>query len=178
MALKTKEHQHSPTCGCVLTPPSIRRRVQIFFPEPSLTKQDDLEASDINNIIALYRVTGDEAPFSKRKPLYADVTNLPDYLTIRKTIAEADYQFSLLPSALRGQFHNDPQIFIDWLSDPQNRPQAVEMGLLPAPVSKTTESATTSNPRAVKSKTTAGSEEKTKAGTAAVAGGTEPEVPN
>lgn len=119
---KLPENQHK----------SIRRRVQIMFNDPSLTKQEYKEESDINNIVARSRVTG-ELPQTRSIPQYGDFSSLPDYQTALNTIQQADEAFLSLDSKIRARFDNNPGALIDFLQNPANLKEAIDLGIIEKP---------------------------------------------
>jgi len=107
---------------------TIRKRVPIYFNDPSLTKQEYRDDVDINKIIAKFKITG-ELPV-KKGGYYADVSRIPDYQTILDQVNQAQEMFMTYPAAIRARFNNDPGQLLDWAADPKNRPEAVKMGIL------------------------------------------------
>ncbi len=97
------------------------------------TKQSEAKATNINTIVAQYDRTG-LLPSDGREALYADVADAPDYRTALDLIEQADKLFMDIPAAVRARFENDPAIFLDWTSDPENRNEMIEMGLIEKPV--------------------------------------------
>ncbi len=97
------------------------------------TKQSEAKATNINTIVAQYDRTG-ILPSDGREALFADVSDAPDYRTALDLIQKADELFMDIPAAVRARFENDPAIFLDFTSDPANRDEMVEMGLLEKPV--------------------------------------------
>lgn len=110
------------------TPP----KVQVGpFPE-SRTRQSEAAAADINTIVARYDKTG-VLPQSAREGLFIDVSEMPDYRTSLHFIQKADDMFMQLPAHIRTKFDNDAATFLDWTSDPENRDEMIELGMLPKP---------------------------------------------
>lgn len=93
------------------------------------TKQAFKDECDINQIMARYLATGVLDHARDVGARYADVTTL-DYQEAQNLIAEAASAFASLPSALRGQFDNDPAVLLDWVHDPANLDEAVELGFI------------------------------------------------
>lgn len=107
---------------------TIRKRVQIKFTQPSLTKQEFQKESDINEIIRKFKVTG-EIP-DRPKGVYADTTKIPDFQTLMDTITEAEDMFMAYPAEIRARFNNNPAEMLDWASDPKNEQAATQLGIL------------------------------------------------
>ena len=96
------------------------------------TRQDDLQKSNINNIVGRYMKTG-ELPITNREAFFADVSALPDFQSAIEMVDKARAGFMELPAEVRSMHDNDPAKFIDWTSDIANRDEMVKMGLLDAP---------------------------------------------
>jgi len=96
------------------------------------TRQEDLESSDINNIIKRYWKTK-ELPVDGREYFFADVSEMPDYQTALHMIEHGKEAFSHVKPDIRARFDNDAAKFLDFTSDPANRDELVDMGLLDAP---------------------------------------------
>lgn len=100
------------------------------FPENSPhTRQEFKEESDINTIMASYLRTGEMPHVNEMAPQFLDVTDM-DFHAHMNVIREAQELFEALPSEMRHRFQNDPGVFVDFTSDPINRPEMARMGLL------------------------------------------------
>lgn len=128
----------------------VRRRVQLFFTEPSMTKQSFRDEANINKIIAKYKTTGAPSNYvTTRQPIYADVTSVPSYQEALNVVMTAQSTFMALPSSVRTKFDNNPAKLLSFLSDPANAEEGVKMGLLinkGGEVSKSTDTPLESNP--------------------------------
>lgn len=112
------------------------KRLQIKFTEPSLTKQEFKEETDINYIIKRATITG-ELPSSQKTPVYGDFTNGPqDYKTALNMVLEAQEQFDSFPSKVRDRFKNDPAELLAFVANEQNRDEAIALGLIEKPEEK------------------------------------------
>lgn len=106
-------------------------RVQTQNNDPSLTDPQWDEKSDINYIMDRFLNHGESPTYgTKKQGIYADVSQIPDLLGAAIIVREAQNNFDSLPSKIREKFHNNPQNMIDFLSDPKNNEEAVELGLL------------------------------------------------
>lgn len=94
-----------------------------------VTKQSFKSECDINVIMARYMNTGVIDFVTKHQAHYGDVSDV-DYQTAMQTVAEANSMFEELPSQLRTRFGNDPANFLQFVSNPNNRPEMAELGLL------------------------------------------------
>lgn len=110
------------------TPP----KVGIMAYGPSRTRQSDAKAADINTIMRQYERTG-MIPQVDSEALFVDVSEMPDYRTALDFIRKADNMFMDLPAEIRKKFDNDPAVFLSWTSDPDNREEMIELGMLPRP---------------------------------------------
>lgn len=105
-------------------------KVNLTFPENSpFTKQEFKDESDINILLARYQSTGEIPNLNERAPQYLDVTG-HDYQEHMNVIAGAQTLFNELPSLLRNRFENDPALFLDFTSNPDNVPEMQKLGLL------------------------------------------------
>lgn len=108
---------------------SARLRVALTFPAQGRTKQSFKEECDINRIMSQYLKTGVVDFVNKHAPQYYDVTGV-EYQDAMNIVAQSQTMFAELPAKLREQFENDPALFLDFVSDPENRPEMAVMGLL------------------------------------------------
>ena len=97
--------------------------------EPSLTRQEFAEECDINTIMARYEASGVISHVNRAQPFYLDTTDYPDLQGAMDQFREASLAFNALPAAVRREFDNDPQRFVDFASDSANLPRMREWGL-------------------------------------------------
>lgn len=107
-----------------------RRRVQVKFTEPSLTKQAFKEECDINAIMAKYEKTGLLDHVNKVQGNFGDFSEITDYQSALNAVMDANDRFNGLPAHLRAQFQNDPAQFINFVSDDKNYDKAIELDLI------------------------------------------------
>lgn len=103
--------------------------------EPTLTKQSEAAATDINVIMKRYEQTG-LLPQAVREAVFTDVSQVGDFRTALEVIRVAQEGFMQLPAQVRAEFRNDPAEFVDFCSDPGNRARMVELGLVEAETPK------------------------------------------
>lgn len=98
--------------------------------EPSRTKQEFLEESDINFIVGQYEQTGIAPPVNEG--VYGDFSapELADYHTAQNLVIGAKELFMRVPARVRERFRNDPAELILFCQDPANTKEAHELGLL------------------------------------------------
>jgi len=105
-----------------------------FKGDKGLTVQSDRDDADINKIIARYLKTGVPPPSLKGEPFYGDVSEFSGLADSLIKIQEADRLFMQFPAELRERFDNDKVKFIDFLENPGNRDEAIDLGLILKPV--------------------------------------------
>jgi phage internal scaffolding protein len=111
-----------------------------FYTEPGpdgrpvyVTEQGHKDECDVNNIIKKYDATGLITHVANFEASYGDVGSLDfrEALELQMQISE---KFSELPSSIRKTFENSPQKYLEFLENPKNYDQSVEMGLRKPPV--------------------------------------------
>lgn len=95
----------------------------------TMTKQSHKDECDVNKIVERFTKTGVLEFVNDRQPQFGDVTGI-DFFESMRIVAQANEMFAALPAKVRDRFGNDPKAFLDFMEDPQNRSQAVLMGLL------------------------------------------------
>jgi phage internal scaffolding protein len=123
---------------------------RIFNTEPSLTKQSFKDACDINNILKKYVRNGVNPFVITQSAQFGDYTDLPTYQESLNLVTDAQESFDSLPASLRKRFDNDPGLLMDFLSHPENRAEAINLGLIEAvknsPASPVTQATEGSSP--------------------------------
>lgn len=98
------------------------------------TKQEFKKDCDINRIVAKYQKTGIIDHARKFSGEYAFATGL-DFQAAMELVKNGEEMFAALPSSLRNRFANDPAQFLDFVQDPANAQELVDLGLAdPVPV--------------------------------------------
>lgn len=103
----------------------------IYNEEPTLTQQHFQDECDINLIMARATQSGELPP--GRPTFYGDFTDVQDYQSALHKIQKANTEFMALPAHIRDTFHNDPAEFLAFTMDPNNKDQAISLGLIDAP---------------------------------------------
>lgn len=103
-------------------------RVKYTSNLPSRTKQSFADESNINTILRKYHQTG-FFPYYDKPQLYGDFTNIHDYHTAHNKLIEANNAFNALPSNIRKRFENSPAQFLEFIAEPSNHDEMVELGL-------------------------------------------------
>lgn len=98
----------------------------------SMTFQHFKDECDINTIVSRY--PNGVTPYDDRKEsgIYGDFsdTSIFDFREAQNKIIEAEDRFQSLPSSIRQRFNNNPALLLDFLSDSNNRSEAIELGLI------------------------------------------------
>lgn len=92
--------------------------------------QNQKEEADINTIVKRFGLTG-QLPTNKRTPQYGDFTGINDYQTALNAVIQADLAFSELPAHIRKRFNNNPEEFVEFCVNDENREEAEKLGLVP-----------------------------------------------
>lgn len=96
----------------------------------SLTSQEFVAESDINNIIDKYNKTGIMDNSRASEEYYQDVSEYPSYQDALQTTINAKTSFDGLDPHLRNRFGNNPQALLSFLQDKENKKEAQKLGLL------------------------------------------------
>lgn len=111
----------------------------------SMTKQSEMEACDIHNVLRQYSDAGLRQLITENQARgqYADLPDDLDYQNALNTIIAGNVAFASLPSATRERFHNNPAEFLEFFSNPENQDEAIKLGLAtdnrpPAPADPST----------------------------------------
>lgn len=97
---------------------------------PTMTKKSQQDETDINNIIKRYDRTGVLSHMAAHEPVYMDVDPIT-FQDAMQTVINAQQAFESLPSSIRSKFSNNPKEFLEYVQDPNNKDEAIELGLLP-----------------------------------------------
>ena len=104
----------------------------LFCGDVSRAKQSFAEEVDINTIVRRFHLTG-ELPSDVRVPQYGDFEAVFDFHSAMNVVAEAREAFDRMPADVRARFHNEPQEFLTFVLDEQNRAEAVKLGVVVKP---------------------------------------------
>jgi len=96
------------------------------------TQQHFKDETDINNILRQFNITG-QLPTKAISPRYGDFTGIGDYHSALNQVIAAEGEFMTLPAQLRARFDNDPQELIEFLNNPENKDEAIKLGLVNKP---------------------------------------------
>lgn len=115
---------------------TYKEKQGIIFKEPTMTIQSEKDNCDINVIMNRYATCGTPLPYRTDgvQPVYADVSELGDYMENFQRCKQAEELFNALPSALRKELDNNPANLIPFIQDEKNKERCYEYGLLNKPV--------------------------------------------
>ena len=104
----------------------------------SKTEQSHKKQCDINYILKDYAKTGIIKHAHQNAGKYDDVSQV-SFQQAQDVVADVKSMFESLPAATRQQFNNQPGEFINFVQQPENGPQLIEMGLAEGIDGKTAE---------------------------------------
>lgn len=84
------------------------------------TKQSFKDETDVNQIIAKHTRMGTLSHLEQWGGQYGDWSDF-DFQEAQNQIARANSMFEQLPSAVRHQFANSPEKFLEYVNDPDNQ---------------------------------------------------------
>lgn len=97
--------------------------------DPSLTRQSETEDADINTIVRRFGLLGG-MPKDARPLMYGDFSHIGDFQSAFAAVADANELFMSMPAEVRSRFKNDPQTFLEFCENGNNREEAKKLGLL------------------------------------------------
>ena len=103
-----------------------------FTDDPGYTQQHFKEECDINNILDRYAQTG-IVP-ERHGAFYGDFSEGLEYREALDRLKSTQAEFDALPARTRDFFGNDPSRFLDFVSNPENKPHFGTIGLIEAVV--------------------------------------------
>jgi phage internal scaffolding protein len=108
-----------------------RNRITVGGFEPTITQQHLENETNINAIMARALKTGAmPAARHSAEAMFGDFSSGDDYQTMLNKVIALESSFDSLPSDIRNRFRNNPAMLLDFLSDENNRDEAIELGLL------------------------------------------------
>lgn len=95
--------------------------------QPSMTQQSFTDECDINQILKKFIQTGILDTIGPG--VYADISDTMDYQSALHMIKRADQMFAELPSEIRKRFNNNPAEYMDFVHDPANLQEGIQLGI-------------------------------------------------
>ncbi len=105
-----------------------RKRVQVHFQNPSLTKQYFKDECDINNIVNKFQETGNIPLQNNMDPQYGDAPDL-DLKTALDLVHNLNAEFNDLNLDIQEKFGHDPKKYAQFLSNYEISPESFDSGL-------------------------------------------------
>lgn len=96
---------------------------------PSKTKQSFADEADINTVLNKWRRSGITTDVNLGTPVYADFSSGLDYHAAVNAVMRTQQLFDTLPARVRDRVDNDPGKFIEFVEDPNNAQELVDLGL-------------------------------------------------
>ena len=93
------------------------------------TEQSHKSQCDVNKIIAKYDKHGLLQHVSRFEAQFGDVSGI-DFKEAQDLVAKAKSSFNDLPSEIRNRFKNSPQELLAFMDDPNNRDEAIKLGII------------------------------------------------
>ncbi len=98
---------------------------------PTLTKQAFKKECDVNTIMKRFEKSGLLDHVNTHEGAYGDYTNFPqDYQACVNQVMGAKEMFDTIPAKIRARFGNDPGVFLGFATDPANKAEMIELGLV------------------------------------------------
>lgn len=109
-----------------------KRKYAINLGGVSRTEQSHIDDTDIN-VIMKRALRGQSSDYIRENAeSYGEATSL-DLFEAKNLILEGEQTFAEFPSKIRNRFKNNIGEFLDFIQDPENMPEAIELGLVKKP---------------------------------------------
>lgn len=95
----------------------------------SRTKQGFKRECDVNILMAKYQKTGVLPQIKPGQPVYGDFTQVSDYQSAQNMLISAREQFDAMPLNVRKKFNYDPGRFLEFVENPENQQEMIDLGL-------------------------------------------------
>ena len=93
------------------------------------TQQSHKDECDVNKIIAKYDKTGLISHVQKIEARYGDVTGV-DFRKAQDLYLNAQAMFDSMPAEIKKRFNQSAGEFLEFMDNPDNRDEAIELGLI------------------------------------------------
>jgi len=101
--------------------------------EESQTQQHFKNECNIHEIIERSK-RGIMPDQGSRAPIFGDFSVVTDYQSAYEALAVSEEAFLTLKPEVRARFKNDPAQLLTWLTESNNKEEAIKLGLVDAPV--------------------------------------------
>lgn len=116
--------------GWLATVPGTGDRIQAKeFKSPSLTKQSFKEECSIAYMVEKFGIKEVPKPM-EHFAFFGDATAVTDLAEATAFVKSAEDQFDALPAGIREYFDNDPVLLVEFMQDPENREEGIELGII------------------------------------------------
>lgn len=109
-----------------------KRKGMTFDPKEGRTKQATVSVN-INDIMARYHRENDLVPVAQTLAQYGDFSEVGDFQTALDQVMAAKSSFLELPAVVRSMCDNEPAKFIEWITNPANKEEAIKLKLIDPP---------------------------------------------
>lgn len=110
-----------------------RKRVQLVCSDTSRTKQAFKQECDINHIMKKFKNVQGTDFLSQYNGYvggqFGDFSNVTDYRSAIEQVRQAQAVFGALPATVRRRFDNDAASFLDFVQNPANEKELIDLGL-------------------------------------------------
>jgi phage internal scaffolding protein len=96
----------------------------------SLTQQHFQEECDIINIIKRHDRNGIIEHVQRGQARYGDFSEVTDYREALDLVQDANNEFMKIPADIRKQFNNNPGEFLNFVNNPENEEEMIQMGFV------------------------------------------------
>lgn len=107
---------------------SSPRRVQFKTKGKSMTEQSHKDSCDIKLIMRKAEKTGMINHVKRTEGQYVDLVGRPDFHQSMNEITQAKSMFETIPATVREKFENNPQKWLDFVTNQDNREEMTQMG--------------------------------------------------
>lgn len=112
----------------------------------SLTQQHFKDECDVINIIKRHDRQGIIEHVHRGQARYGDFSEVKEYREALDLVRTAQDEFMQIPSDIRKKFDNDPGKFYEFVSNPDNKQELIDMGFIENPEVDELSSASTNTP--------------------------------
>lgn len=109
----------------------LKKRIRLIEPnnDDGRTVASQQKSTDINQLLKHYAKTGTFTHVSREIPTYGDFSNTTDYLAVQLQVKEVENLFMECSAKVRARFNHQPSEMLDFLADPANEQEAIDLGL-------------------------------------------------